>query len=69
MSYRTGAKPHVVELPLEEIEDLHMVIERGPHWDTVELIEIRRVNHINSPTLTLSQAEELGKRKYRAESA
>ena len=66
VSYRTGAKPHVFEMPLEELEDLHMAIERGPHWDTVELIEIRRINHTDSPTLTLLQAEDLGKRKYKA---
>jgi hypothetical protein len=59
VTYRTGAEPHVVEMPLEEIADLHERIELGPHWDTVELIEIRRVNHIDSPTLTLAQAKEL----------
>lgn len=59
VTYRTGAEPRIVEMPLEEIADLHMKIELGPHWDTVELIEIRRVNHIDSPSLTLSEARAL----------
>ncbi|GEP60551.1 hypothetical protein [Reyranella soli] len=55
VTYRTNAEPYVVEMSLKEIGDLHMKIERG-HLDTVELIEIRRVNHVDSPTLTLAQA-------------
>jgi hypothetical protein len=64
--YRTDAGTLDVEMYLEEIGDLHDRIERGAHWDTIELIEIRRINHIDGPTLTLSQAEDLGKRKYKA---
>ena len=60
--YRTGAGTLDVEMYLEEIEDLHDRIEKGPHWDTVELIEVRRVNHIDSAKLTVEQAEDLGRR-------
>jgi hypothetical protein len=60
--YRTVAGTLDVEMYVEEIEDLHDRIEKGPHWDTVELIEIRRVNHTDSAKLTLEQAEDLGKR-------
>ena len=60
--YRTGGDPLTVEMFLREIEDLHDRIEQGPHWDTVELIEIRRVNHFYSAKLTLEQAKELGSR-------
>jgi hypothetical protein len=60
VSYRTGGEPLAVEMFLREIEDLHDRIELGPHWDTVELIEIRRVNHTDSAELTLEQAEDVG---------
>ena len=53
--YRTNTGIHDVEFYLEEIEDLHMQVERGPNWDTVAGIEIRRVNPIH-PELTLEQA-------------
>ena len=62
MSYRTGFDPLTVEMFLRELEDLHDQIELGPHWDTVEHIEIRRINHTSSAKLTLEQAEELGSR-------
>ena len=60
--YRTGGDVLTVEMSLRELEDLHDRIDQGPHWDTVELIEIRRVNHFYSAKLTLEQAEELGSR-------
>lgn len=44
---------------LEEISDLAPLIELGPHWDTIEKIEIVRVNHCTSPTLTIQQAEKM----------
>ena len=60
---RTGVgMPMNVEIYLEEIGDIHDHIERGPHWDTVEIVEIRRINHIESANLTLEQAHELGRR-------
>jgi hypothetical protein len=63
VQYRTGlGTPMNVEMYLEEIGDIQDHIERGPHWDTVEVVEIRRINHIASPNLTLKQAEELGRR-------
>ena len=62
LSTKARGEPLAVEMFLREIEDLHDRIELGPHWDTVELIEIRRVNHTDSAKLTLEQAEELGSR-------
>ena len=58
----------LVDVPilLREIGDLHDEIEQGPHWDTIEKIEIRRVNHIDSPTLTVEQGEEMGRHPPRA---
>jgi hypothetical protein len=63
VQYRTGVEtPMNVDIYLEEIGDIHDHIEHGPHWDTVEIVEIRRINHIASPYLTLEQAAELGRR-------
>lgn len=44
---------------LEELSDLHNLIESGPHWDTIINISIDRVNHNESKTLTLEEAAEL----------
>ena len=59
VTYRTDAGPLDVPMLLREIGDLHDRIEQGPHWDTIEKIEILRVNHIDSPTLTIEQAEKM----------
>jgi len=59
VTYRTDAGPLDVPMLLREIWDLHDRIEQGPHWDTIEKIEILRVNHIDSPTLTTEQAEKM----------
>jgi hypothetical protein len=69
VQYRTGTEtPKNVEIYLEEIGDIHDHIERGPHWDTVEVVKIRRINHTDSPSLTLEQAVELGRRTVRKKS-
>lgn len=57
--YRTDNGPVDVPMLLREIKDLHIRIERAPHWDTIEKIEIRRVNHIDSPALTTEQAKKM----------
>ena len=57
--YRTDSGLVDVEHWLEEIGDIDELIERGPHWDTVARIEIERVNHCDSPTLTVEQAMRL----------
>lgn len=44
---------------LAEIGDLHDLVERGPHWDTITEIKIVRVNHCSDQTLTIEQAEKL----------
>jgi hypothetical protein len=59
VTYRTDAGPLDVPMLLREIWDLHDRIEQGPHWDTIERIEILRVNHIDSPTLTTEQAKKM----------
>jgi len=44
---------------LEEISDLHQLVESGPHWDTIEKIEIIRVNHVDGHKLTIEQSRKL----------
>jgi len=63
LSCSTGTEtPKNIEIYLEENGDIHDHIKRGPHWDTVETVKIMRINHIASPSLTLEQADELGRR-------
>ena len=57
--YRTDKGLYGVDYPLEELRDIHERVENGPHWDTVDKIEISRVNHVDSKTLTVEQAQEL----------
>ena len=47
-----------VQHDLEEIEELHDLIERGPHWDTIDHIHIVRSDK-HYEALTVEQAEEL----------
>lgn len=57
--YRTENGTVDIDYELEEIADLHQLIESGPHWDTIERINIFRVNHIDGENLTVEQAEKL----------
>lgn len=54
--YRTDAGTLDVEWFLNEIGDLESHVELGPHWDTIEKIEIERINHKTSPALTIEEA-------------
>lgn len=57
--YRTDHGTADVVHDLEELADLHDLVERGPHWDTIEYISIIKINHSTSETLTVEQAEKL----------
>ena len=57
--YRTENGLVNVDHYIEEIEELHNIVERGPHWDTVNGIVIKRINHVDSRTLTVEAAERL----------
>ena len=57
--YRTDNGPVDVEHWLTELVDLDRRVEAGPHWDTIEKIEVFRVNHIDSERLTVEMAQEL----------
>ncbi len=58
VTYRTDSGPLDVDHVLTEISDLHDLVERGPHWDTILGIVIQRINPID-PGITVEQAEAL----------
>jgi hypothetical protein len=57
--YRTDAGLNPVAHDLEEIADLHELVERGPHWDTIDEIVIQRINHSTAASLTVEGAAKL----------
>jgi hypothetical protein len=57
--YRTENGPVDVEHDLFELSELEYYVEAGPHWDTVIVIEITRINHVDSPDLTVEDAGRL----------
>lgn len=44
---------------LDEIEDLHDLVEAGPHFDTIRGISIKRVGWIEDDAMTVEQAARL----------
>lgn len=59
ITYRTDNGPLMVPHDLAEISDLQALVERGPHWDTIDLIQILRVNHNTAEDLTVEAAAKL----------
>ena len=59
ITYRSKVGPATAAHDLVELKDLDSIIEKGPHWDTVEKIEVVKVNHSTSPLRTLEAAELL----------
>jgi hypothetical protein len=57
--YRGNAGLVDVEHEIEELEELAALVERGPHWDTVDRIEIRLTRPAQDAGLTVEQAEDL----------
>src|SRR5262245_201054 len=57
MRYRTDAGLLDDETLLREIVDLHEWIECGPHWDTIERIEIWPINHTDDASLSDTTAQ------------
>jgi hypothetical protein len=58
-TYRADSGPVDVHHDLEELAELPCLIEHGPHWDTIEKIEIYRVNPCTAADLTVEQAEQI----------
>jgi hypothetical protein len=57
--YRTTEGTVDVHHDLEELYELHDLVELGPHWDTIERIEVARVNHCTDENLTVEQSKKL----------
>lgn len=57
--YRSDTGLVDVEHLLEELDELAEYVEAGPHWDTIERIEIVRINHCTDPDLTIEEANIL----------
>ena len=57
--YRTENGVLDVEHDLEELGELHDLVELGPHGDTIARIEVLRVNQCTATDLTVEQAAEL----------
>lgn len=58
VTYRSVHGPVGVSWDLSELEDLQSLVERGPHWDTVERIVIERVPN-EKADMTVEEAERL----------
>jgi hypothetical protein len=56
--YRTESGTLEVEHDMEEFWELHDLTELGPHWDTIEKIEVFRVNHITDQKLTVERSKQ-----------
>lgn len=59
ITYRTVIGPNPVEHDLEELSDLHDLVERGPHWDAIESIVVTRANYNTATDLTVEKAAAL----------
>jgi hypothetical protein len=53
--YRTATGTVDITHDFDEIADLHDLVERGPHWDTIERIVILRADPAQ-PYLTVEEA-------------
>ena len=56
--YKTETGLVDVRHDLEELHELHDLVERGPHWDTIDHIHVVR-SDLNYQNLTVEGAEEL----------
>ena len=64
LHYRSESGTLNKECVLEEIEELHHVVELGPHWDTIYSINITKLRGSGN-CLTIEQALEILSRTYR----
>jgi hypothetical protein len=56
--YRTSAGLVDVTHDMTELEELQTLVERGPHWDTIDRIEIVRADGCDR-ALTIEEAATL----------
>ena len=56
--YGTEAGTKLVERAVEELSEVHRIVEQGPHWNTIQSIRIVKPRGQHKG-LTLEQAEKL----------
>jgi hypothetical protein len=56
--YRTGLGMVDVQHDLEELDELQDLVERGPHWDTIDRIDVVRADG-RERGLTIDEAEQI----------
>ena len=57
--HRTNDGMVDVEHTIEELEELAVLVERGPNWFTIDRIEIKLIADESYPGLTVEQSEDL----------
>lgn len=55
--YRSAAGAVDVVHDIEELGEVEEIVERGPDWNTIEVIEIRRARDAEATATTLEEAE------------
>ena len=56
--YLTDDGENVVEHFIEEIEDLHDLVEAGPDWNTIQGINLQLIE-VLSPGLTVEKSKQI----------
>ena len=56
VTYLTDSGPSEVEHHVEELEELHELVERGPDWNCIAGIEIRLNPRRRSYSVSIEQA-------------
>lgn len=57
--YRTTNGPVGFTHDFEELEDLHQLVEAGPHWDTIIEIKVTLARPSEKADLTIEEAMKL----------
>lgn len=56
ITYMTDAGQNVVQHDVEELEDLHDIVERGPDWNAIDEIKVTLQRRSYSKTVEETEA-------------
>lgn len=59
VTYRTDSGPITVEHNIEELEEIHDLVEAGPSWFAISSIKITLQRDLSYEHLTIEEAEAL----------
>lgn len=59
VTYKSECGLVPVEHDIEELDELHNLVERGPDWNAIEKIEIVLARKSHGETITIEAAEKL----------